>query len=244
MSSARTRLFGVAALVSAALLLAACSSDDEPAAPPITSLPIEATPDQIGPEGTSDEQPVPVDGSLSAIAEACTDGGVAMVNGSVDASSTAVDFPDCEIRLAAGVDMDLASLSVTGGNVAITKAEDGTGPHLLNFQDLSIDVESLVIVLDGPDDAFRTQRISITTSGGVDIRVGDFDGNDEGGTIHLIETSLTATAPDSGIQLLTSLGSGTLRLERTSIDAPEAPRLAGAECVAEVNDEPFECTAE
>lgn len=67
------------------------------------------------------------------------------------------------------------------------------------------------------------------------------DGEGEGGTIHLIETSLTATAPDSAIQLLTSGGSGTLRLERSSIDMPGTPRLSGAECVAEVNDQQFDC---
>lgn len=137
--------------------------------------------------------------------------------------------------------MDLASLSLTGGHVVITKTGNGTNPNLLNFEDLSINVESLVIELDGADDAFRAQRISITTNDGVDMRVGDLDGEGEGGTIHLIETSLTATAPDSAIQLLTSGGSGTLRLERSSLDMPGTPRLSGAECVAEVNDQQFDC---
>lgn len=246
MTAPASTLIRSAALVTAALLLVGCSGDDDTASPttappPTESDPGEETPDEATDGSTDEAAPSPTDGSLEAIAEACADGGPVGLDSDVVESNTSVDIPDCEIHLEPGVSIDLSDLSITGGDLVWRESDDGPGTNLVTLERLSIDVESFVLELNDADDAIRTNSISITTTDGIDVRVGDLGDEGEGGTIHLVETSLTATGPEATVHLLTSERSGTLRLERSSIDAPGAPRLSGAECSAEVNDEQLAC---
>lgn len=224
-----------------ALLLAGCADDDDP--PP--TEPTSPGADETLPETTAPDDPGRPDeatGSLDDLAAVCAEEGMVTVDQDIQAANTDIDIPDCEIHLEPGVGIDMADLSLTGG--ALVFRADDTGTNLLDLQRLSMDLDSLTVELDGPDDAFRAQRLSITTTDGIDIQIGSpgDDGDDgEGGTIHMIEVTLTATGPDSIVQLATSRQAGTLRLERSSIDSPADPRLLGAECVAELDDTTVDC---
>lgn len=220
-----------------------CTSDDDGLgdAPP-TSPPPPATDDRSDPATTEPDTTTPEPrgevATLVAVAEACDRDGAVTVEADIVDSASDVDLGDCTIHLGPGMVVELSDLSISGGDVTIRGIDDDPSDAQITLERLDLDVDSLVITLDHPDAALRTRSIAITARDGLDLRLG---AEDDGGTVHLIETSITTTGDDAPVTLLASPATGTVRLERSSIDATGAVSVSAADCAVEPADAPEAC---
>jgi hypothetical protein len=168
---------------------------------------------------------------LGAVADACaatasalSQGSVVLLDGLVDAHVSVTFTTPCAIQLAGSGGVALHDVSVSSMTLNIADTAFGSGQNTVSLSDARFSGGSyagLLIRLSDPADRVTVDGGSLRYPAGIAIQVrGDRSGVDDGGTVRLSHTTLSARGDDSeGLTVTASTRHGLIAADRTTLDA-------------------------
>lgn len=193
---------------------------------------------------------------LAKVADSCRDSATDVQPGIVEIATelrdanarVTIDVP-CIIHLVGGADVTLANVQLTTQTLNVHDRDTGSEPNKVIVARSTItasgDGSGILIELNDAEDVLETAASKITAPAGILVHVADQRDDSGGGSIRLVRSTLLSEGVGtSGIQVLSSEQSGSIRLVETVLDTPGSLTVLAAECQSVRAGQRLDCSAE
>jgi hypothetical protein len=192
--------------------------------------------------------------TLADVKQACeasfspTSPGRAQVNSELrDANvEVSIDAP-CLVTLAPEASVTLNNVTLTGEILNLVDDPESAGVNRIKLQRVTFEGRpgaGFLVELRDAADTLEVEHSELDFPSGIVFRIfGHRDEDNDGGSIRMEHTSLSASGEAEGVVLLTSEHTGAIRLVQTTIDTPADIVLIAKECQALIQGDELDCSA-